>query len=172
MDIDEMPPIDLPGFAPVVRHGAGSAAGWQYTEALGLAIAALLATSPEGGLSGLHDFAPDRIPPPAIIAAWRRQFPAFGLAMRDAERVRAEVLIEQTIVIADTGQGAAPRLALQIAARQHLAGKLDVGRYGKGDPAGQVGALASDPQPVALEMDDATLAGIAMQGQESARAPA
>lgn len=158
-------PLDVPGLPQVARHGAGSASGWQYSEALGLAIAALYADSPTGGLAGLCAYAPDRIPPVAIIHAWRRQHPAFGMMMREAEKVRAELLIEQTIVIADTGHGQAPRLALQIATRQHLAGKLDGARFGKGESGSAPGLLASDPQPTALLVDDATLAAIAMQGQ-------
>ena len=165
---DRGPWVDVaPGLPMLALVGPGARSGWVYTEALGSSIAELYGESPTGGLAGMRAFNPDNIPPPAIVNAWRRQFPAFGIMMREAERVRAEMLIEQTIVIADTGIGREARLALQIATRQHLAGKLDVSRYGKGDAAGVPAALGHDAQPVAFELDDATLASIAASGRDA-----
>lgn len=164
-DDDAPAPLDVPGLPAVARHGAGSASGWQYSEALGEAIADQYAESTSGGLWELRALAPERIPPPAVVRAWCRQFPAFGLLMREADRLRAEQMMEQTLVIADTGVGQAPRLALQIATRQHLAGKLDGARYGKGEGAGSAPALGRDQQPTALDCDDATLTAIALAGQ-------
>jgi hypothetical protein len=154
-----------------VAVGAGSASGWHYSEALGEAIAREYAEIDSGGLWELHHLSPDTIPPPAIIIAWKRQFPAFGLLMREADKVRAELLIEQTVVIADTGVGAPPRIALQIAARQYMAEKLDTARYGKSGAAPGTPLLPSNAQPVALECSDETLAAIALAGQAD-KAPA
>ncbi len=164
-------PLNVPGFPTVQAFGAGSRAGWHYTPELGQAIADLYADSEGGGLWDIHHMAPDRVPPPGIVRAWCRQFPAFGLAIRDAERLRAEKFMEQTVVLADVGEGSIPRLALRIATRQTMAEKLDPRRYGKaqGDtPA--IPQLGRETQPVALDLDDDTLAALAMAGQASGAA--
>lgn len=153
----------VPGLPCVTPHGAGSASGWQYTPALGQAIAEQYAESAAGGLWELRALAPDRIPPPAIVRAWCRQFPAFGLLMKEAEKIRAEQFAEQSVVIADTMPMNTPpaRVALMVSARQHLAGKLDPARYGKeGATNGHLPALSGD-QPTAIDMDDNTLLRIA-----------
>jgi hypothetical protein len=170
-DEDGPGPLNVPGFGLVAAVGPGSASGWVYSEQLGEAIAREYCEVDDGGLWGLHALCPDRIPPPAIVIAWKRQFPAFGLLMREADKVRAERLVEQTIVIADTGQGPAPRIALQIAARQYMAEKLDGPRYGKSGQAPGAAVLPSNAQPLALDCSDETLAAIALAGQES-KAPA
>ena len=165
-DGDEGPYAGIdPAFPLPAMRGPGSASGWLYSEALGQAIAELYGESPVGGLSGLRAYAPDRIPPVAIIHAWKRQYPAFGMMMREAERVRAEILMEQTLVIADGG-GHPAALALRISSRQTLAGRLDAQRYGKA--SGEAPAtLGHDVQPTALDLDDATLASIAAQGRDN-----
>lgn len=158
-------PLNVPGFPVVQAFGAGSRDGWHYTPELGQAIADLYADSEGGGLWDCHHMAPDRVPPPGIVRAWCRQFPAFGLEIKDAERLRAERFMEQTVVLADTGEGSIPRLALRIATRQTMAEKLDPRRYGKaGDTPGTMPALGRDSQPVALDLDDDTLAALALAG--------
>ena len=178
-DEPERAPLNAPGVAMVVsasRAGAGS--GWHFTPALGDWIAELLAdhVSDErphgmaGGLWGIHHAFPERVPPPSTVRAWARQFPAFGLQLREAERLRAERLMEETLVIADTDPAAPPRVALRIAARQHFAEKLDRQRYGNGasgnssDPL----RLGQDAQPVALDVSDEELAALALAGRDDA----
>lgn len=157
-----------PGYAPIAS-GAGSRSGWVYTEGLGERIAELLGDAPAGGLPGLHAAFPDLVPPAAVVRAWCRQYPQFGLRLAAAERVRAETLVEQAIVVADTFDGSPARLALQIAARQYLAERLDRDRFGRtpaiGGVNGGAAAALGHEQPVAMELDDATLARIAAAGQ-------
>lgn len=160
--IDQQPPVYLPA---VPRSGPGSRGGWVYSDALGRAIADLYVDADAGGLWGLCAAAPDSIPPPTVLHAWKTQYPAFGLMMRAAERVRAERLIEQTIVIADSGSGSPPRLALQIATRQHLAERLDRARFGNGSASATPLVLSRDAQPVAIDLTDDVLAAIAVAGQ-------
>ena len=149
----------------VPSRGEGSRGGWVYTEGLGRAIADLYVDADSGGLWAVQAAAPEQIPPPTVLSAWKRQYPAFGLMMREAEKVRAERLIEQTIVIADSGAGSPPRLALQIATRQHLAERLDRARFGNGAASGTTPAMLSrDAQPVAVELTDDVLASIASAG--------
>lgn len=157
-------PVDLPGLPVVSRVGPGSRSGWVYSPELGEAIAEQYAESDSGGLWELRSLAPDRIPPPSVIHAWKAHFPAFGLLMKAAEKVRAEKLLEQTIVLADTGTGSAQRIAMQIATRQHLAERLDRARFGKGGEASAPAQLGHDPQPTAPELSDEALASLAAAG--------
>jgi hypothetical protein len=160
--IDQDAPVYLPA---VPRSGGGSRGGWTYTEALGQAIADLYVDADSGGLWAVQAAAPDKIPPPTVLHAWKRQYPAFGLMMRDAERVRAERLMEQTIVIADTAAGSPARLALQIDTRTRLAERLDRARFGNAAGTGAPPPLlARDAQPVAVELTDDVLASIAAAG--------
>lgn len=166
---EPMPDDDAPPVRFLTTRPCKGNATWTYSDALAAAIADLYVDADAGGLWGLCADMPDVIPPATVIHAWKRQYPAFGLMMREAEKVRAERLVEQCLVIADTGIGQTPRLALQVAVRQAMAGQLDPARFGKGAGSGGAPAqLASDPQPVALEMDDATLASIAAQGLTAA----
>lgn len=159
--IEQRLPVWVPG---VPGSGPGSRGGWVYSEALGRSIADLYVET-DGGLWGVVAANPDEIPPPTVLHAWKRQYPAFGLMMREAEKVRAERLLEQTIVIADTEQGSPPRLALRIATRQHLAERLDRARFGSGAGAGTPPALLPhEAQPVACELTDDMLAALAMAG--------
>ena len=158
--------IDGPGGPLVSVDKPGRAAKWQFTPELGDLIAELYVDE-QGGLWGLAAAMPDKVPPPNVVTAWKRQFPAFGLAMREAEKLRAEKLVEETLVIADTDPAPAPRVALRIAARQHYAERLDRARFGNASAAGNTPAIASDAQPVAIEASDAQLAAIALSGQSA-----
>jgi hypothetical protein len=145
----------------------GTRAGrFVYSVELGEAIALAYGNNEPGGLWGIHQAAPDEVPPPHIVNAWKRQFPAFGLRMKEAERLRAECMMEQTLVIADTDPAAAPRVALKIQARQHYAARLDSQRFGTSPGAASQGAglLGHDPQPVAIDATDEQLAAIALAG--------
>lgn len=160
----EAAPLDIPGLPTVARSGPGSAAGWQYTQALGEVIAEQYVECDGGGLWELRALNPDRIPPPTVIRAWCKHYPAFGLLMAAAEKARAERLMEQTIVIADTGKANAAKLALQISTRQHMASQLDRERFGKGSPQQGTPQLGNDPQPIAPALSDDQLASIASGG--------
>src|SRR5687768_16403196 len=170
-------PADVPGLPAVLpQAGPGSRSGWHYTDALGELIAELYGdavaaagAAPDapqdnvatrglaGGLWGLHYALPDTIPPPAVVHAWRTQYPGFGLLMRAAEKLRAESFMEQAIAIADHDPAPAPRVALRIATRQRMAEKLDRARWGDGatSSADALGTLSRQgAQPLALEASD------------------
>jgi hypothetical protein len=149
---------------PVITHAGGASGVWQYTPELGEAIARMYGDSEPGGLWGLHAAQPDYIPPPDVVTAWKRQHPAFGLLMREAEKLRAECMLEQSVVIADSDTGLAARVALKISARQHFAARLDPARFGNTpNTSPALGRPASD-QPVALGVSDDALAAIALSG--------
>jgi hypothetical protein len=164
-DDDRPAPAEIPGLPCVARSGAGARSGWVYSVALGEAIAREYEECGSGGLWELRQLAPDRIPPAGIVRAWCKQFPAFGLLMRQAEQVRAEKLMEETLVIADNDTASPAKVALRIKVRQDMAAKLDRARFGTASPTDPGAAtLGQDKaQPVALGIDDATLAGIAAQ---------
>lgn len=140
---------------------------WRYTPELGEAIAREYAesvtesgdgtrASRDGGLWGLHYAFPERIPPPSVVRAWCGQYPAFGTLMREAEKLRAERLMEEAVVIADTAPGHPARVRLQMDARYRLAEALDRPRWG-GTSAGGTNAPAlprPGEQPVALSVSD------------------
>lgn len=131
---------------------------WVYSQALGEFIADEY-TRAQGGLWGLHDAWPDRVPPPAVVKAWRGQYPAFGALMKQADELRAEKAMEETVFLADHSPLAAPRVALQIAARQRLAESLDSARWKPGAASPHSGALngRTADQPTAIEYSDAEL---------------
>lgn len=143
--------------------------GHVYSDALGAHIAACYVEADAGGLWAIHQDDPGRIPSPAIVRAWCRQYPQFALRMQAAESVRAERMMEQAVVIADTGAGSPARLALQMQARYKLAEALDRTRYGKAPATGSgdgSALLGADVQPTAPAMTDAQLAQIAAQGMD------
>lgn len=171
------PPEHVPGHALYVapRRGRPSGHDWVYTPSLGEGIAELYADAhgldetgqaQAGGLWGLHYALPDRVPPPGIVKAWMRQFPAFGLLMREAEKLRAERLIEEAVIIADTAAGQPARIAVRVAVRQYLAERLDRARWGAAGAGGNPPALgapgAAGAQPVALDVSDDQLAALAL----------
>lgn len=160
--------LPVPGRPDAARFGPGSASGYQYSTPLGEMIADLYVDEP-GGLWGIHAAMPERIPPPAIVRAWCKQFPAFGLLMREAEKLRAEKLMEETVVLADTSTASPARLALMISTRHAYAGKLDAARYGKGDTPhdGPAQLGAAQVQPTAPQLTDDQLASIAASAVES-----
>lgn len=159
--IEQQLPVWVPG---VPGSGPGSRGGWVYSEALGRSIADLYVET-DGGLWGVCAANPDEIPPPTVLSAWKRQYPAFGLMMREAEKVRAERLMEQTIVIADTEAGSPARLSLRIDTRTRMAERLDRARFGSGAGSGTTPALlAHEAQPTACELTDDMLAALAMAG--------
>ncbi len=79
----------------------------------------------------LHECHPDTVPAPMIIARWRREFPAFNLLMIEAEHARADVMVDDTLTIADSDKRTAGAARNSIQARQWAAAKLNQDRYGQ-----------------------------------------
>ncbi len=80
-------------------------------------------------LRALHDSNPREIPPPLVIRRWRRQNPEFDAIFRDAQRVKAESMMEETLSIAN---GVDYNVAKnQIAVRQKLAAAYDRDVFGE-----------------------------------------
>jgi hypothetical protein len=161
-------PADVPGLPAVFRRPEDRPDhGWAYSPALGELVAELYVDDASaGGLWAIHAAMPDRIPPPRVLAVWKRQYPAFGQLLAAAEKVRAARLMEECVVIADTDPRAAPKVALSIAARQRLAESLDAATWGKG----QSGASPATPglthdQPTAPEITDDELRALALAGR-------
>jgi hypothetical protein len=167
---DGQPAADVPGLPAVFRRPEDRPDhGWAYSPALGELVAELYVDDASaGGLWAIHAAMPDRIPPPRVLAVWKRQFPAFGQLLAAAEKVRAARLMEECVVIADTDPRAAPKVALSIAARQRLAESLDAATWGKGpaSPAGTPALTADQPTAPALSDDD--LRAIAATAREAA----
>lgn len=170
------PPVDVPGYPAVLPRVSRAAErdlpAFVYTPELGELIADLYVDEP-GGLWGIHSAMPDRVPSPAVIRAWERRHPAFAILLRDAERVRAEKLMEESVALADTSPLAAPRVALQIAARQRFAEKLDRARWGDGGGSSAATPALARPgeQATALELDDVQLMALAAAGLPDAAPP-
>lgn len=177
-EFDHDPVTALPACIPGEAQARADRNGWAYSAALGAFIAQEYAEGTDGdrsgardgGLWGLHAAMPDRVPPPGVVRAWCRQFPAFGTLMRQAEALRAERLMEETVVIADTAPGVPARVALQIAARVRLAESLDAPRWRAGGPGGNAPAMLpkAGEQPVALEVSDAELEALVLAQREPA----
>lgn len=146
----------------VIASVEGSASGYAYTPELGAQIAELYAENMGDGLWGLHYFAPAFIPRPTTIRAWERQHPAFGLLMKQAEKLRAEKMMEETVTIADNIGEHPARSALRIGARQRFAAKLDSSRFGDARSADAAPLpLGKDEQPTAPALSDDELMRLA-----------
>lgn len=136
---------------------------WPYDAALGRTIADGVA---EG--RSIHEQRaadPLTIPPAMVILAWRKQHPAFGLLMKQADAARADLMREQALVIVDSFKGAPARLALMAGQRMKMADMLDP-PAAPGAPLG----TPDDAQPVAPQLSDETLARLAMAGSADAAA--
>jgi hypothetical protein len=92
-------------------------------------------------LQELHDSDPGNIPEPGIILRWARENIRFRAALREAERARARVLVEETIEIADDTTRSAAHARNAIDARFRLAEAFDRAMFAP--PSG--GGLARDP---------------------------
>lgn len=137
---------------------------WPYDARLAAQIAERVAE----GVSIHQQRADDplTVPPASVVLAWRKQHPAFGLAMKHADLVRADLLREQALAIVDGFKGPPARLALMAGQRMKMADYLDPPSLG---PAGQ--APGTDPQPVS-ELSDETLARLAAAGLGAGEADA
>lgn len=70
------------------------------------------------------------VPGPTTLTEWKSKHPEFAKLMADAEALRADSLIEQTLSIADNTFD--PALAnVRIKTRQFIAGKLNRAKYGE-----------------------------------------
>lgn len=146
---------------PALRRGdTPGRAGWLYTPELGAVIAD--AVSEGVSIPEQHACTPDAIPPPTIVAAWRRQHPEFAVMLRHADSVRAELLVEQALQVADHAPGAAPRVALMVSVRMAMAERLDRRRWGKDGTGEPDSALRAEFQPVAIGVSDDELAALAV----------
>ncbi len=95
----------------------------------------------------LHQAHESTVPDPVTIKRWRREFPAFDLLMVEAEHVRADVLADQTLAIADSDKRTAGAARNSIQVRQWLAARLNEDRYGQRKP-GDTGHPYSTPPGV------------------------
>jgi hypothetical protein len=137
---------------------------WPYDNAVGARIADRLSWGESIFQQHIED--PLTIPPPSVVLTWKKQHPHFGQLMAHADKVRAQLLVEQALVLADTGTAPPARIALQIAQRMKMAEKADPALWGSGAASGgDMGRLGSDPQPVAPALSDDELAALAAQGQ-------
>lgn len=134
---------------------------YEYTEKLAVWISDEFANSSRT-LAGMHRDDPERIPPPAVIAKWRRSFPTFDALMRQAGKVKAETLALEQLEIADSlAPPAVVRNKAQV--RQWLAGKLDPDRFGKSQRIEHHGQVTHDH---VHRLSDDALMKIAAGGQE------
>ena len=156
-----------PQLHALMPSSAGAGDGWRYSPDLGTFVADLYAESDGGGLWAIHAAMPDVVPPPRVVTAWKAQWPAFGLLMRQAEKLRAERMMEQAVVIADTDPDPAPKVALRIQVRQTMAERLDRQRFGRtpSDSPGLSLPGAGQGQLVAEDVSDAQLLALALAGQ-------
>jgi hypothetical protein len=131
---------------------------WRYDRELAARIADAVADN-----VSLHEqraLDPLTVPPVTVLMAWRKQHPEFGLLLDHAERVRADLLAEQALVLADTAKGQPARVALMISTRLKTAERLDPDRFGSGGAAGAP-AAGKDDQPTAPQLTDDQLAALA-----------
>ena len=76
------------------------------------------------GLLLLHNSHPEIVPSPVVVKRWRREFPAFDILMVEAEHARAEVYVDQTLVIADSDARTAGAARNSIQSRQWAAARM------------------------------------------------
>lgn len=137
---------------------------WPYSRALGERIAADVAD----GIS-IHEqraIDPLTIPPASVILTWKKQHPEFGVMLRHADLVRADLLREQALTVADSARGVPARVALQVATRLKLADRLD----GGGVTGGALAPNSGMPdQPTAPALSDGELEALARVGMVGER---
>lgn len=100
----------------------------EYTHAVGKFIANEF--SKGAGLPALVKQFRNYVPPMMTINRWRAQIPAFNILMIEAERARAEFLVEERITLADDINKPAAHTRNGMVARMDMAGALDPERYG------------------------------------------
>ena len=109
-----------------------------YSPQRGIAVCSLISVY-HRGMHWLHEQYPDIVPDTTTITRWRRKHAEFDRMMELAQRERADFLMEDAIVIADTvqpdreggiGSARVQKAKLQIEARQTLAKSLNPKKYG------------------------------------------
>ncbi len=117
-------------------------------------------------LLALHEAHEDTVPAPLIITRWRREFPAFDFLMIEAEAVRADVLVDQTLVIADSDARTAGAARNSIQSRQWLAARLSRDKYSQHKTIDSNLHIPSDGKdaPRLSEYSDADLQAIMRAG--------
>jgi hypothetical protein len=116
-------------------------------------------------LTALHQSAPELFPAPMYVRRWVRDVPSFAALMREAHAARAEYEAETAALESRDPAIGAPRARNAMMARQWMAERLDPDAFGQrrivaGDRERPVGV-----QAVAMDMSDAELAAIAMEGR-------
>lgn len=164
MSDDDTPGTDLiPASAMILaaKPPPNDGRTWPYDRELAARIADQVADN-----VSLHEqraLDPLTVPPVTVLMAWRKQHPEFGLLLDHAERVRADLLAEQALLLADTAKGQPARVALMISTRLKTAERLDPERFGSavavGGPAGK-----TDEQPTAPALTDEQLQQLASVG--------
>ena len=140
-----------------------------YTEERGIELARAYAGEARDdagrlmSLSKLHALDPSWFPPPWVIINWRETIPRFRLAMEQAERTRAFVMMEECIEIADDTERQAAQARNAMDARMRMAEAIDRRRFGKGPMGGQV-EPNENPAEIAAELTDAQLKALARDG--------
>jgi hypothetical protein len=95
---------------------------------------------PGTSLYALRRADPGYCPSPLAVRRWRRDYPAFNAAMEEAESVRADALMEQTLDVADRQDVNAAVSKNGMAARWRMAEALAPDRY-KGRETGSGGTV-------------------------------
>jgi len=114
-------------------------------------------------LREMYDADPVSIPPPLVIRRWRRENPEFEALMDDAEKVKAEAMMDETLRIADSRDHQVAKNQMQV--RWKLSAALYRDKFGetqtllgdKNRPL-MVGASATAGVP------DEALMAVAMRG--------
>ena len=113
----------------------------------------------------LHNLHPDTVPEPLMVRRWRREFPAFDLLMIEAEHARADVMVDDTLTIADSDDRTAGSARNSIQARQWAAARLNRERYAANKPVEAIPVLDAPGKRRAMsQYSDADLQDIIRAG--------
>lgn len=107
----------------------------QYTEELGRYIATEFAKTPRN-LTYLCQY-DARFPGLSVIFGWEKKYPEFGELMRQAREMKAHLIMEETMELADNvdvedrwGSARVSKAKLQIGVRERLAKRYNHASYG------------------------------------------
>lgn len=112
----------------------------------------------ECSIKELCDMHSDILPGPLWIRRWRDQYPVFDLLMVEAEKVRAEMLVDGTLTIAGDPKLSAAQASNGIKVRHWLAERLDRKRYGRESTVKQEISGHVTHEHVAVLTDDQLMA--------------
>lgn len=140
----------------------------EFDERRACAIAELYATARNDSgrlltLQELHESDAGNIPSPAVVLRWARESIRFRQALREAERARARLLVEETIAIADDPTRSAAHARNAIDARFRVAEAFHREMFAR-DGSTSDDPFADSADDVTVErlenMDDKALAAI------------